>query len=130
MIKIFKRIFTDKKFYLFIAGGLLIFFIEYILTVFLTESLHIKYYFSYFFALFFGTVLLFLFHKKITFKLRILKKKKIYTKFVIIYLVLYFLNWAMVILLAIKINYLIAIPISNVLLFVPKYLINKKFVFV
>ena len=121
---------VNSRIWFFFIGGLLVFFFEWFLTIILTEKTEISPNFAYFIALIFGGLLLFAFHKKITFGFKERVSFHTYKRFIIAYILTYALIWILVFLLTYKINYIYAIPFSNLVIGSLSYFLNKYWVFV
>jgi putative flippase GtrA len=113
----------------FFIGGVLIFLLEWLLTIILTEIFQINYRISYFISLSLGLIVLYKFHKNITFNIRVPSTIKNYEKFTTLYVVSYILNWIIVSIVSIKINYKITIPLVMLTLGIINFFMNKYWVF-
>ena len=117
-----------KKLFFAIIGSFSSFLTETLITIFLTEILHIHYKISYATALSIGMIYIFQFHKKITFRSkRITSKSGI--KFTTLYVLAYIANWILVTLIAHIINYILAIIIVNLILWPILFVGNDQWVF-
>jgi putative flippase GtrA len=126
--KSFCKIIKSRIGYFFI-GGLIVFLIEWLLTIFLKEVLLIDLKISYFISLSIGLFILYHFHKKITFQIDTPSTLGNYEKFISVYSLSYVANWAIVSALSLTYNYLFVIPLTNISLGIINYLLNRFWVF-
>ena len=124
----FSRIICSRIWH-FAFGGILIFLIEWILSILLTELLFIPVKISYSISLFLGLSFLYLFHKRITFQIKSPFSLGVYEKFMFVYLISYIANWILVSILISRISYILAIPLISIPLGVLNYLINRHWIF-
>ncbi len=110
----------------FVFGGGISLILNLLITYLLTELIGFWHMVSFAIALSLETIFLFAYHSKVTFKVN--GKFKI---FVIVILLISFLNWILVYLLTekIKMQYLIAIVLVAGVVSILNYFINKKIVF-
>jgi putative flippase GtrA len=117
-----------KKVCLALTGGILTFLLEAGLTIILTEVVGLHSTVSYAISLILGLLVLFHFHRHLTFKVKREKIEQL-AKFYTLYGISYFTNWILVVILSIFINYIYAIVIINIILWPMNYLVNDQWVF-
>jgi putative flippase GtrA len=126
--KNFAKVLRARIEYFFI-GGFLVFLLEWLFTIFLTETFLIPLRISYFISLVLGFSILYLFHKNLTFRVKISSTLKNYRRFILTYIFSSIANWSLVAVLTIKFNYIIIIPFISFLFGVLNYLLNRYWVF-
>ena len=117
-----------KKIGLAATGGIITFFLETLMTIILTEIARLHSTISYAISLILGLLVLFHFHRYLTFKVKKNKTKQL-VRFFTLYGTTYFTNWLLVATITIFINYIYAIIIVNMILWPMSYLLNDKWVF-
>ena len=108
----------------FINGGVVVFLVQYILTILLTEFFKLHHSLSYAIALGISIFISFHYHAKFTFKEKTDTRKGI--KFTIAYIIGSIANWFVVMILANWMHYAIAIPLANAILFYFNYYLYKE----
>ena len=119
----------QSKFLLFAVGGIAVFIYEILVTILLFELFHIRIIYSYGFALLSGLGILFLYHSKVTFKLKEHPWQNL-GKFVSLYVAVYIVAWAAV-LISIHFghHYLPSIVLVSLVCSLLNYKVNQKFIF-
>lgn len=120
---------VKSKFTKFALGGAITFLLDWLLTIFLTEIFFIPSNISYFISLMLGFIFLYTFHKHFTFKVKS-RDIRIFHKFLILILLSSTLNWIGVFVFSYMINYIIVIPLVNIIVAVVTYPLNRDWVFV
>lgn len=119
-----------KKYVVFIIGGGLGAFINWTITVLLTELFGMWYMASYAIGQVVNIIFNFVYHRHITFKKTDNMKKRLLS-FIVVSILLTILNMALVYLAteSLKIFYLIPIIVVTILISIFNYILNKEVVF-
>jgi len=117
-----------KKIALAKTGGIITSFVEILITIILTETIGLNSRISYAISLILGSLVLFHFHRHLTFKVKNNKIKQL-TKFSTAYGIICIANWLLVLIITSFINYVYAIIIVSTILWPINYLLNDKWVF-
>ena len=113
----------------FATISLIVFLLVWAATILLTERYGWDHNLAYICSLFVGSIILFVLHEKITFKVTYSPRKTMFKKFIKLYTLAYILNWVLVYFTSIRINYILAIPLVTFTLSLLLYKINKRWIF-
>jgi putative flippase GtrA len=113
----------------FATISLIVFLLVWATTIFLTERYEWNHNLAYVCSLFVGSIILFVLHEKITFKVTYSPRKVMFKKFIKLYTIAYILNWILVYFASSEISYILAIPLVTFILSLLLYKINKRWIF-